>query len=109
MSSRFMQYLGDIYIKTTQNSEIRFLKQLGCLASKKSLYKSSKSTNISTNISICTNGGSLIPITTIPNSKAVHSRTLTKNIYIVSNVEKLVWHNLISLFCEGNIWIEFVC
>jgi len=36
--------------------------------------------------------------TTITNSKVVHSYTITINIHIVSNIEKFVRDNLISLF-----------
>jgi len=46
--------------------------KLGCLTLGKLLYKPSKSTNTSTDISICTYGGSWVPITT-PNSKVVHT------------------------------------
>jgi len=49
--------------------------------------------------------GSLVPITKRPNLIVVHSCTIIKNIYIVSNVEKLVRGNLISLFSasEGGV------
>jgi len=39
------------------------------------------------------------PITTRPNSKVACSCTIIENIYTMSIVEKLVWGNLISLFC----------
>jgi len=65
---------------------------------KKVTLQAIKSTNISKNLSICTYRGSQILITTLPNSKVVHSCTITKNIYIVSNVKKLVWDKLISVF-----------
>jgi len=79
------------------NSEIRLALQLGCLTSRKLLYKSSKSTNISTNIFICTHGGSWVPTTPIIHSKVVHSYTISENIYIVWNIKKWVRGNLISL------------
>jgi len=85
----------------TLNREIRLPLQLHCLTSRKLLYKLSKSTNIFTNTSICTHGGSQVPTTPITHSKVVHSYTISENIYIVWNVKKLVRSNLISLFSEG--------
>jgi len=77
--------------------------KLGCLNNyvalhQKSYFTSHQSQQIFLKIFICTHGGLWVPITTISNSKVVHSYTITENIFIVSNFEKLVCGNLISLF-----------
>jgi len=40
----------------------------------------------------------MCPITTIPNSKVLHFCKKIENIYVVSNVKKLVWGSLMLLF-----------
>jgi len=59
------------------NSEIRLPWQLGCLTSRKLLYKPSKSTNIFLNISICIHVCSWVPNTT--NTEFKSSVFLYKN------------------------------
>jgi len=75
---------------------------VGCLTSRKSLYKPLKSTKISKNIFIYTYGGSWVPITRILDSKVVHSCLISENLlYSVKCQEMSMGQpNFIILCCN---------
>jgi len=60
------------------------IMKLGCLIPRTLFYKTSKSTNVFTNVSICAYGGLWVSITTIPNSKVMHPYRKAINMCIVS-------------------------
>jgi len=85
-----------LYFKKNPKILYKIVK-LDCLTPRKLLYKTLKSTNTSTNLSICIHGSSWVPITKIINSKVEYSYIVTIN---VSNIKKKLVYGFTMLCSE---------